>query len=420
MNYNFYKSFNTSKKYYDNAFLNYFYNLSKRQKISMFIPIICLIGSFFSYATSTTSSATEASSFQNISSLLQIYNQPGLAVSFSAWTGILEVTKYAINYIVEAQLTSIDIIASTPLGGAGVFDNLTSGLTLFAAIACFYKLLLHFRDTERFDNVKSFTGFFSYVGILLLFIFSSHIVDYVISFNVKINTNNITKIASTIDKEINQMLVVDFEKLIQQDMNYESLIKKAGPIDAAIIELKKELAKTSFFLSNMMRYLYYSFFGLLMTAVLAVPTVIMTLMVKIILSIMILGSKLVFLLAFIPGFENTWKTYMLNLLNVILWVPIFNIIISFIIALMTAFLFTHPSGTGQIIWLSIISLILAVQSISLTTTAASTIISGAGAGVGGALGGLNSMSAPAVIGGAAVAVAGGAMAVATISKFSKE
>ena len=135
---------------------------------------------------------------------------------------------------------------------------------------------------------------------------------------------------------------------------------------------------------------------------------------------MILGAKLVFLLAFIPGFENTWKTYMLNLLNVILWVPIFNIIISFIIALMTAFLFTHPSGTGQIIWLSIVSLILAVQSISLTTTAASTIISGAGAGVGGALGGLNSMSGPAVIGGAAVAVAGTAMAAASISKFSKD
>lgn len=191
-------------------------------------------------------------------------------------------------------------------------------------------------------------------------------------------------------------------------------------VDAALLELKKSWAETSFCLSNMTKYLYYSFFGLLMTAVLAVPTVIMTLMVKIILSIMILGAKLVFLLAFIPGFENTWKTYMLNLLNVILWVPIFNIIISFIIALMTAFLFTHPSGTGQIIWLSIVSLILAVQSISLTTTAASTIISGAGAGVGGALGGLNSMSGPAVIGGAAVAVAGTAMAAASISKFSKD
>lgn len=420
MNYNLYKSFNFSRKNCDNVILNFFYNLSRKQKISMFVPIICFFGLFISYASSNATGTTEQTAFKTVITLLG--DKSALAVSFATWTGILEITKYAINYIVEAQLTSIDIIAETPLGGEGAFDKLTTGLTLFAAIACFYKLLLQFRDTERFDNVKAFTGFFSYIGILILFIFSTHIVDYVVSFNSNINTNNITKIGSTIDNELNEMIVNDFIKLKQQQKVIQDKIdsEDTGVVDAALLELKKSYEETSFCLSNMIKYIYYSFFGLLMTAVLAVPTVIMTLMVKIILSIMILGAKLVFLLAFIPGFENTWKTYMLNLLNVILWVPIFNIIISFIIALMTAFLFTHPSGTGQIIWLSIVSLILAVQSISLTTTAASTIISGAGAGVGGALGGLNSMSGPAVIGGAAVAVAGGAMAAATISKFSKD
>lgn len=420
MNYNFYKSFNFSRKNCDNVILNFFYNLSRKQKISIFVPIICFFGLFISYGSSNTTGTTEQTAFKTVITLLG--DKSALAVSFATWTGILEITKYAINYIVEAQLTSIDIIAKTPLGGEGAFDKLTTGLTLFAAIACFYKLLLQFRDTERFDNVKAFTGFFSYIGILILFIFSTHIVDYVVSFNTNINTNNITKIGSTIDNELNEMIVNDFIKLKKQQKVIQDKIdsEDTGVVDAALLELKKSWAETSFCLSNMTKYLYYSFFGLLMTAVLAVPTVIMTLMVKIILSIMILGAKLVFLLAFIPGFENTWKTYMLNLLNVILWVPIFNIIISFIIALMTAFLFTHPSGTGQIIWLSIVSLILAVQSISLTTTAASTIISGAGAGVGGALGGLNSMSGPAVIGGAAVAVAGTAMAAASISKFSKD
>jgi hypothetical protein len=419
-NYNYYKTFNLRKNHYENnalmAMVTYFNQLNKKQKTAFFVTIFCSVSMLMFSAVTGSGGGSDPSPLRTLNELLG--NSP-YSPDFLMWLSFVDIAKYAINYIVNIQISSIDIIASTPLDGGGAFDKITSGLTIFAAIACFYKLLIHFRDTERFDNVKAFTGFFSYIGILILFIFSSHIVNYVVSFKTNINTASISKIGSTIDNELNQVVIEDFKKYVKKQEEIDAKINSddTGVVDTALLELKKSWAELTFNLSNTIKYLYYSFFGILMTASLAVPTVIMTLMVKIILSIMILGSKLVFLLAFIPGFENTWKTYMLNLLNVMLWVPIFNIIMTFIIALMSAFLFEHPSGTGQIIWLTIISLILAYQSISLTTTAASTIISGAGAGAGGALGGLNAMSAPAIIAGAAAATAGSAM---IASKFSKD
>ena len=115
---------------------------------------------------------------------------------------------------------------------------------------------------------------------------------------------------------------------------------------------------------------------------------------------MIAGAKIVFLLAFIPGFENTWKTYLLNLLNVVLWIPIFNVIITFIISMVSMLISSDMLNSGSIIWLSIVALVCASQSISLTTTCANSIISGASAGAVGAMNSLSAMNGAGMVAGA--------------------
>ena len=170
---------------------------------------------------------------------------------------------------------------------------------------------------------------------------------------------------------------------------------------------------TKFNFQSTIYYLYMTFFSLILMSALAIPTVVITIMVKVTLSIMVVGAKLVFLLAFIPGFENTWKTYMLNLLNVLLWVPIFNIIFSFILALVSATISNGSIGTGQIIWLSIITIIFAFKSVSLTTSTANSIISGSGAGIAGALGGMAAFGGASMVAGAAAVGAGVAVTAAT-------
>ena len=65
-------------------------------------------------------------------------------------------------------------------------------------------------------------------------------------------------------------------------------------------------------------------------------------------------------------------------------------------------------GTGQIIWLSLVVVIGAFQSVSLTTTAAGTIINGAGASMAGAMGSLASMNGASMVAGAGQAALSGA------------
>ena len=144
----------------------------------------------------------------------------------------------------------------------------------------------------------------------------------------------------------------------------------------------------------------------------AVPAFILSIMVKILLSVMVAGTKLVFLLAFIPGFENTWKTFMLNMLNILLWTPIFNAIYGFIIALVVGLMTNNTLGSGQIVWLTIISIILAFQSLSLTTSAAGVVINGAGASIAGAMGSIATMNGVnAGLGVAKAAVSGATLGV---------
>lgn len=359
--------------------------------------------------------------------LITLREQDADVISYMKWLNVVFWLGKAIEYIVKAQLDSVDVIAMTPMSGSGMFDNIIWALTILAAIGCFIKLINHFLATEKFDNVKAFTGFFSYFGMLILFIFSSQLINFMVDLNTDINTNNISQIGTQLIEELDRVQLEDLKGLsvelaqIREEQAGSSLVR------SVLLDIKINGKVMATGLSNLLAYVYYSVFGLVLTSVIAIPVVIMTLMVKVTLSIMVLGAKIVFLMAFIPGFENTWKTYMQNLLNVLLWIPIFNIIITFIIAIVAGTIQPDVLGTGQIIWLSIIAFIMATKSISLTTTAASTIVNGSAAGMAGAMGSMAAMNATTLVAGTAAMAAGGAAlgakamaAKAAASKFSKK
>lgn len=339
-----------------------------------------------------------------------------------AW---LDIVKSVINYIVVAQNKSISTVAGMQFGSSSMFSTISSGLTIFAVIACAYKIVTHYMNTERYDSVKAFTGFFSYFGVLLLFIFSGSIVNRVAGLNSSINKSAVVNIAHNIDSELDSEIKKDAQALTVQlealDKIYtETSITEVGAIISNRVDYMSTLF-LKFYLGNVVKYFYFTFFSLILVSVLSIPTFIMAFMVKVLLSVMIAGTKLVFLLAFVPGFENTWKTFMLNLVNVLLWIPIFNAMMAFIIAIVSGTMISGSMGSGQIVWLSIVAVVCAFQSVSLTTTAAGTIINGVGAGMAGAMGGLASMNAASVAGkaiGAGASVAGTAAGV-SMGKFKK-
>lgn len=382
----------------------------------------------------------------------QMATMDPLSVSFKFVFEIINVIKFSINYIVNAQVSSASTITGAKFGSVGMFTKVSNGITIFAVIACGYKILMHYLKTERYDNVQAFTGFFSYFGVLILFLFSNQIVNRVAGLNSNINYSAISNVGRIIDAEIDNAIKNDYAKLLEScgklDQEYQGLTTSSpnstnnnsivGPLNDAFQKLENlpQILQNrgnyytqlgGFYAGNIGKYLYFSIFGLLITSVLAIPAFILTFMIKVLLSVMVFGTKLVFLLAFIPGFENTWKTFMLNFLNILLWAPIFNAIMAFILQIISATIVSTTMSGGQIIWLSIVSIVCAYQAISLTTSAAGTIINGAGAGVAGAMGALSGMGAASMVAKtvstaasvAGSAVSGGAAGAVAAAKFKK-
>lgn len=331
-----------------------------------------------------------------------------LATSLTESSILISILKGFMEWIVNGQMAIVKIIASSPFGDGGMFTYVSSGLTIFAVIGCAIKIVQHYLATEKYDNVKAFTGFFSYFGVLLLFIFSNQIVGTIAGMNQNINTSSVTSIATKLETELNEVVEDDKKFLIakiqqirdKKDDGVLSKIEKA-------IKIKSE--EVTFTMGATIKYIYVFIFSSILMAVLAIPTIIMTTMVKILLSLLIAGTKIVFLLAFIPGFENAWKTFMLNLLNVILWTPIFNTIITFIITIVASSFQSGAIMNGQIIWSSIVGIILAYQAVTLTTSGANIIVNGTGASMAGALGGMASMGATSIVAGGVKAGASIAM-----------
>lgn len=341
----------------------------------------------------------------------------------------LDPFRFALQYISEAQLSSISIVNSMPFANSGIFSHIESALTIFACIACAYKIVVHFIKTERHDNLSAIFGYFPYFGILLLFTFSNQIVSTVSGLNQNINTRQVSSIASkinasmekTIRKDLNAIkdnLNSDRQKLqniaeAQSGTGFWDISDKASmAVEAFKIEAGA-LVKTAITgYSNAFKLFWFSLFGVALTSILSVPTFVMSLMVKVLLSVMLAGTKIVFLLAFVPGFDNLWKTFLMNMLNIVLWVPIFNVIISFIISIVLK-LTTSDISLGQLIWLLIVAFICATKAISLTTTCANMIVNGAGAGMAGAMGSMATMTGIGAVAGATKAVVGAGTKIAT-------
>lgn len=317
----------------------------------------------------------------------------------------LDFLKGALNYIISAQENSITAVANTPFANSSIFSHILSGITIFACVGCAYKIVTHFLKTEKHDNINSIFGYFSFLAPLVLFLFSNKIVDTLAGINKGVTVNSVQKIGNQLNQELDNVIIADFNNYKDKVQELEEQYEQASftekiPIRATIIG--KSISTT---VGNTIKYIFYSLVILIFTSVLAIPSFIMTFMVKILLSVMIAGAKIVFLLAFIPGFENAWKTFLLNILNILLWIPIFNAIISFIITLLAQTMGAGVLESGSIIWISVVAVVASFQAVSLTTNSANSIINGAGAGMAGAMGSLATMSG---IGLTASALKGGA------------
>lgn len=418
--------FAEKKKKYPNdmgVLMSFLSSLSKKQIFVLCLLLVAFSTNLIIASTSSGNDALLSGSFKSISSILSGNEdikamEKGSAIAaplivfFTTSYFIIDIIKNVMSYISKVQIQSVETLGKIDFGSENMFDHIVSAITLFAVIGCVYRLVSHYLKTERLDTVSAYTGYFSYIGLFLLFIFSGKIVDRIVSLNKPISKTAMNQIYVKIDNELNRVIVEDFtaalKKIKQLDKEYEDL----GTTDVSD-KLSNRIDKhmTKFWdmgLKHMFKYFYYAFFSLIMTVVLAVPAFSITFMVKVLLGVMIAGTKLVFLISFIPGFENTWRTYILNLLNVILWIPIFLSIISFLTNIIAFTISDNSMGTGQIIWLSLVVVIGAFQSVSLTTTAAGTIINGAGASMAGAMGSLASMNGASMVAGAGQAALSGA------------
>lgn len=424
MNLEYLKNFSAKKKK-----KSFFKDVSFTNKQKLSVGVLLLAIGYMSVFAQYNNSSPAPVTTNTLASILQQVpggNFPGIYSFFTSSFYWIDIVKNIINYIIEAQTRATQTIAGGKFGNSNMFGTINNAVTIFAVIACGYKILIHYLKTERFDNVQAFTGFFSYFGVLILFLFSGQIVNRLVSVNSKINQSAINSIGSKINAELDQQIAADYSILVEQlkdlEAQYTGITNdNSGSLDAItsvpdVIKNRTDYyaKQASFYAGNLGKYIYFSFFGILITAVLAIPVFIMTLMVKVLLSVMTFGTKLVFLLAFIPGFENTWKTFMLNLLHILLWVPIFNAIIAFLLAIISATMVSGSMTGGQIVWLSIVAIVCAFQSISLTTSAAGVIINGAGAGMAGALGALSGMSAAAMTG---QAISTGASLVTNVATY---
>ncbi len=158
--------------------------LNNKQKLSLGVLLLS-VGYISVFAQFTPPPKITTQSFNDIISGVQA--SPAIYSFFGSCFNWLDIVKNIINYIIEAQTRATQSIASAKFGNSNMFSHINNAVTIFAVIACGYKILIHYLKTERFDNVQAFTGFFSYFGILVLFLFSGSIVNRLVSVNSNIS-----------------------------------------------------------------------------------------------------------------------------------------------------------------------------------------------------------------------------------------
>lgn len=318
--------------------------------------------------------------------------------SYTNALNIIAVMKGIVYYISNAQLTSVEAINDLKFGDRKMFSGILMGLTIFACIGCIYKLFKHFTDTERHDNVKAFAGYFSYIGLVILFLFAPNITKYIASLAEPINASQIQFLVTEINKGLEPILREDFTKFVRKLLLASQELENAGSLNLSAgvkYEISIMAAELTILLPSIVQMFFYLLLGTILVTVLAIPLVVITVMVKVLLSVMIYGAQLVFLLAFIPGFDRLWQSMIINMLNVLLWSPIFNAVITFIIAIVTTTM-GNASIIG-ILWMTVVAFVLSSQAVTITTSAANVLIQGAGAGMAGAMSSFSSMNATSMV-----------------------
>lgn len=422
--------------------------ITKRQKFWWVVCLLSLGVAFIMKAqtTQTSSNSTEGGSKDMATLVGELFDTSRIDMDAESKDNLslaiqqeivrsnsgMDYLKRFLKWIANIQIDSIEKVNNLSFGTRGMFDFLIDGITIFAVIGCLYKLITHFLNTERHDNVKAYTGYFQYLSIAVLFVFSGQIVDRVVGLNQQIKSEEIKSMTTKLDNQLNRVIAEDLKKPIGEIRVIVDEIKRLQDKHAEewvgvetglqIFKSHAQIWKITAFdinLSIAFKYIYFTVVIGIICSVMAVPAFVLSVMVKILLTVMVAGTKLVFLLAFIPGFESTWKTFMLNLLNILLWIPIFNAIYSFIIALIISMMNDATLSSGQIVWLTIVSVILAFQSLSLTTSAAGVVINGAGASMAGAMGSLATMNGVNAGLGVVKAAAGAAGAVVRVGMAAK-
>lgn len=238
---------------------------------------------------------TMANKNPSIQSNAEIINE--VTSSFTDAFMWFDTIKYALGYIVSAQESSISTVASVPISSASSFSHIFTGLTVFACVGCVYKIVTHFLKTERHDNLSAIFGYFSFLAPLVLFLFSGQIVNKLSGINRGINVQSVSSIGIKLNNELENIQLEDYSKFEKHvSSKLANILPETDFLEktATYVDLGKDYA--SFLLGNTIKYIYFSFFVLIFTSVLAIPSFIMTFMVKILLSIMIAGAQIVFLL----------------------------------------------------------------------------------------------------------------------------
>ncbi|ALU28432.1 hypothetical protein NWE55_16900 (plasmid) [Myroides albus] len=393
-------------------------NFSSKQKLGVILFAVCLIFTPIVAQTSNYITGNPNSQKQPLETIIAEGSEDSISAinilneNFFGAKIILNI----IGYITDSQIDSIKTVAEVPLETEGVFDHILKGLTIFACIGCVYKLITAYIKTEGFDNVGSILGFFSYIPLLVLFIFSEPIVDHLIGLNQNIDGSSLREIVAKIDSEVVREVAKDVAELQekQKALNQEYDDLNSYEVGNIIANRSEYLAsEASHVVNTQIKFAYFGFFAVILVSVLAIPTFLMTFLVKVLLTLMVAGTKIVFLLAFIPGFEDIWKSFLKNILNILLWIPIFNVIVGFIVALVTATITDGSMMTGQIVWLSIVAVVCAFQAVGLTTSTATAIVQGSGAGMAGAMGAIGGMNASSMVSQTVIGAGKAALAVKT-------
>ncbi len=232
--------FAEKKKKYPNdmgVLMSFLRSLSKKQIFVLCLLLVAFSTNLIIASTSSGHDALLSGSFKSMSSILSGNEDiktmgkasaiaAPLIVFFTTSYFIIDIIKNVMSYISKVQIQSVETLGKIDFGSENMFDHIVSAITLFAVIGCVYRLVSHYLKTERLDTVSAYTGYFSYIGLFLLFIFSGKIVDRIVSLNKPITKTAMNQIYVKIDNELNRVIVEDFtaalKKIEKLDEEYET------------------------------------------------------------------------------------------------------------------------------------------------------------------------------------------------------